>query len=131
MSFPAWVKPSWIPKIEIADPPHGLDAPCWLWLGARTPDNYGVVAPAGRGVGSVYLHRYSFEKHTGEVLGADDGGHLCGRPNCFQPEHVERQTRRHNRRGSTAARFDHLTAADVEALACPHWLSIGRRYYGL
>lgn len=128
MQFPSWVKASWLPKIETAEPPHGLSGLCWLWLGARTPDNYGVVAPAGREVGAVYLHRYSFEQHTGTLLGKDDGGHLCGRQNCFQPEHIERQSRRHNRRSSTAARFDHLSAADVTALACGHWLKTGARH---
>jgi len=125
MTFPAWVKPRWYPKIEVREQPHGLDDPCWIWLGACTRDGYPVVQKDGRKGGQTYLHRESHEQHTGTLLGTDDGGHLCGRPPCFQPTHIERQTRGYNRGSSTAARYStasHLPLEDLRALADGWWL---------
>lgn len=126
--WPAWIKPSWVSKIEITQAPHGLEGDCWLWRGACTPDKYpraNVRNGKARGE-AIYIHRFAWEQHHHEKLGEFDAGHLCGRSLCIQHLHIEKQTRLYNRRSSTAARFDTLSAADVEALADGSWL---RSYY--
>lgn len=130
MTWPAWFKPSWVARVEIADPPEGLEAPCWLWKGATTPAGYprANIANGSRGGEQVYLHRYAWEQHHMEKLGEDDGGHLCGRPPCFQPEHIEKQSRAFNRGTSTAPRYgtaSFLPLDDLAALACGWWLKRG------
>jgi hypothetical protein len=128
--WPAWIKPSWIKKIEVVAAPEGLEGDCWLWRGACTPDKYprANIANEKTGGEAVYLHRYSWEQHHHEKLGKNDGGHLCGRSLCIQHEHIEKQTPRYNRGSSTAMRFDTLRAEDVLALACGHWLKTYARH---
>lgn len=130
LTFPLWVKSSWIPKIQVEDAPAGLDDPCWLWLGACTPDGYGRVNVEGRKGRQIYLHRYAFERHVGAPIPEGvDGAHLCHRSLCFQPTHIEAQTQKKNRSDTSAVKFERspLSPADLAALADTHWIVIAHR----
>lgn len=130
MTWPAWLKASWANRWHFEDPPAGLELPCRIWTGAATAAGYGQVSlsTGKRGGETVYLHRFAWEQHNMERLGPDDGGHLCGRPPCFEPSHVERQSRAFNRGNSSSPRFQavDISADDLAALADSQWLLTAR-----
>lgn len=76
----------------------GVWEPCWIWVGARTANNYGCVK-VGRKV--VYTHRVTYilevDSDLDPALVVD---HLCshkgaGRP-CRNPKHLQAVTTAEN-----------------------------------
>lgn len=91
---------------------------CWLWTGAKTGDDYGVIIEGGRKVGA---HRWLYERLVGPVPEGLDLDHLCRRHDCVNPDHLEPVTHQENiRRGDLARHERHgsakLTIADVAAI---------------
>jgi hypothetical protein len=60
---------------------------CWDWIGARHTFGYGLFAATHSTL--VGAHRFSWELANGPI---PDGGwilHLCDRPSCCNPAHLE------------------------------------------
>ncbi len=72
---------------------------CWLWTGTKIrakPDmleGYGQFYYKG---GSVRAHRFSYELSKGKISAGLTIDHLCRRPPCVNPDHLEAVTPREN-----------------------------------
>lgn len=80
---------------KIAVSPGG----CWVWTGARDRRGYGRYNDYPRG--TVFAHRLVYEALVGAIPPAHDMDHLCRRPFCVNPLHLEPVTHAENvRRGA-------------------------------
>lgn len=114
MQLAPWIKPSWLPKVELVPAPEGLEGCCWLWHGAQTPDGYGRAKFDGI---VQYLHRRAWEHAHGEELGPErDGHHRCYRRNCFNAAHIQAQSRIENRGSSYFQKSCALSPMELLAL---------------
>ena len=68
---------------------------CWLWVGAKQKDGYGMFTPSGRG-SSVSAHRYSYALKYGEIPAGKNILHRCDTPSCVNPDHLFLGTRSDN-----------------------------------
>lgn len=87
-------------RIEV-DPETG----CWVWQGAKNATGYGRVAmPTGKQGGRTDLvHRVTYEEYVGPIPDGLVIDHLCRRPACCNPQHLEPVTQRENLlRGETS-----------------------------
>jgi hypothetical protein len=66
---------------------------CWLWTGPALPTGYGRTGVTGRG---KYAHRVVYEAVKGRIPDGLTVDHLCGRPACVNPDHLEAVTLREN-----------------------------------
>jgi hypothetical protein len=66
---------------------------CWLWLGHRTRDGYGMVTVEKR---PRLAHRVSYEVHVGEIPVGLQLDHLCRVTACINPSHLEPVTASEN-----------------------------------
>ena len=74
---------------------------CWLWTGALTGDGYGILR-------RQTMHRWSYEKHRGEIPEGLEVDHLCSVRNCVNPDHMELVTHRENvQRSYMRGKHDH------------------------
>ena len=77
------------------------EAPCWLWLGYKNAQGYGILSFAevtGHG-GQISAHRVSWALHT-DLL-PPKGWHLhhtCRNKSCVNPDHLEMVTASRHRR---------------------------------
>jgi hypothetical protein len=65
---------------------------CWLWTGAEA-NGYGRFSLRGR---VVPAHRFAYERLIGSVPEGLTIDHLCRRPACVNPDHLEPVTGREN-----------------------------------
>lgn len=68
---------------------------CWIWTGARNPEPrpYGQVGWEGR---VLKAHRVVYELLVGPIPEGLHLDHLCRRPPCVNPLHLEPVTNREN-----------------------------------
>lgn len=72
---------------------------CWLWVGARINDGYGLLKRSGK---TVLAHRYAYELTHGPVPDGRVVMHTCDTPACVRPEHLRVGTNRDNSRDMAA-----------------------------
>ena len=81
---------------------RGTDDECWLWLGTKGLNGYGIFAHEGRRTGA---HRYAYELLIGPISDGLTIDHLCRVRACVNPKHLEPVTHLENvRRGGNAAK---------------------------
>lgn len=70
---------------------------CILWTGAAKPNGYGTFRDA---FGPIQAHRYAYRRANGResLIAGMDVDHLCHRPACVNPAHLELVTRSENMR---------------------------------
>lgn len=74
-----------------------LEGECWIYTGNQTPDGYGHISVDNR---VQPVHRVAYEELVGAIPAGLVLDHLCRRPPCFNPDHLEPVTQRTNvRRG--------------------------------
>lgn len=84
-------------KVSTHGPRHPELGQCWLWMGCKDPDGYGVY-----GHGATKAHRWSYALHYGDP-GPKCVLHKCDVPSCVNPKHLfvgsnqENTTDRHNK----------------------------------
>jgi hypothetical protein len=64
--------------------PNGEDG-CWIWLGAHTPNGYGLVTING---GVKVVHVIVYEHFKGGKPPNTDLHHTCSNKACANPDHV-------------------------------------------
>jgi hypothetical protein len=67
---------------------------CWIWMGSLTDAGYGTftVSRSKRGL----AHRFAYELLVGPIPSGLELDHLCRRPACVSPAHLEPVTHREN-----------------------------------
>lgn len=68
---------------------------CWLWTGVKVKGGYGRFKGSGS---KVLAHRWSYEYHVAEIPEGLELDHLCRRPSCVNPWHLEPVTPEVNQR---------------------------------
>lgn len=82
----------------------GHNTPCWLWN--RYLTNAGYPFLYERGTGKPYLaHRAYYEHYRGPIPPGLEIDHLCRRPSCVNPEHMEPVTAAINQQRGSAAKL--------------------------
>jgi hypothetical protein len=93
-------------------PHYELDASgCWLWSGASS-NGYGQMYFNG---GVVYAHRFYFELYKRPIEAGLDLDHLCRKPGCVNPEHLEPVTRAQNVRRGRVTKLTEANVRDIRA----------------
>lgn len=75
---------------------------CWLWMGGRDQDGYGIFKGEVGGVMFVRAHRFSHAFHTGDLLHGMHILHSCDNPSCVNPDHLSSGTNADNMRDKIA-----------------------------
>ena len=71
---------------------------CWLWAGMTNGRYSRFYTGEGRHVPSQYAHRWSYEHFVGPIPDGYEIDHLCARPLCVNPAHLEPVTPAENKR---------------------------------
>lgn len=66
---------------------------CWLWTAWTNGKGYGLIKIEGK---AVLAHRFSYEIHKGPIPKGKVIDHLCRRPACVNPGHLEAVTQKVN-----------------------------------
>jgi hypothetical protein len=79
---------------------------CWLWTGHLNRDGYGQFKVTDRPghYRTVRAHRWAWEAEHGPVPAGLTLDHLCGRPACVRPGHLDPCTAAENLRRRHARR---------------------------
>lgn len=79
----------------IAPEMHGS---CWVWIGRRLPDGYGLINIRREGKHkAMRAHRVAYEEFTGGRLSTDDEiDHTCHLRCCINPDHLRKVGRLEN-----------------------------------
>lgn len=67
---------------------HMVEAPsgCWIWAGARNSSGHGRIYVDGK---TRYAHRVAYETWVGPIPDGLQLDHLCRRPACIKPMHLQ------------------------------------------
>lgn len=78
---------------------------CWIWTGKLVLGLYGRTTREGK---DIYVHRWTYYTLVGPIPSGLDLDHLCRRPACCYPGHLQPVTRLENvRRGALWALRTH------------------------
>lgn len=80
--------------VKFTDLIHKAENGCWDWQGVTERGGYGIFrTPSGR---IEVAHRASFEHYHRPIAPGMEIDHLCRRPGCVNPDHLEEVTRAEN-----------------------------------
>ena len=69
---------------------------CWLWVGGKSSNGYGLIQMGGKGSKHVPTHRYSYLLHKGEIPHGMVVMHSCDVRSCVNPDHLSVGTQKDN-----------------------------------
>jgi hypothetical protein len=69
------------------------DGDCWMWTASKNPNGYGQISENNK---CVLVHKLVFERLRGPVPAGKELDHLCRRPACCSPAHLEAVTHKVN-----------------------------------
>jgi hypothetical protein len=76
------LRPRLFAKIAVTDG-------CWDWTGGKTSQGYGLFSTTGQNADQTVAHRVVYELLVGPIPEGLVLDHLCRRPNCVRPDHLE------------------------------------------
>lgn len=80
-------------KIQVSTKHFYRDVACWEWIGALTAKGYGQFKIKKK---QILAHRWIYQTFVEEFSVELDSDHLCRRPRCVNPVHIEPVTKREN-----------------------------------
>jgi len=78
---------------------------CWNWIAYKDKDGYGTF---GFNKKIVRAHRFSYELYNGKIPKPLQIDHLCRRPSCVNPIHLEAVTAQENMKRGLAGYYNKL-----------------------
>lgn len=69
---------------------------CWIWTGSLVSGGYGMLRRYRQA--AILAHRFSFQFHNGPIPDGMIVRHLCNRPSCVNPSHLDLGTHEENMR---------------------------------
>jgi hypothetical protein len=71
---------------------------CWLWMGVRNNDGYGIFHPNRLGANqtTIAAHRFAYQLTNSKIPDGKELDHLCRNRRCVNPSHLEPVTHRQN-----------------------------------
>lgn len=92
-----------------------MDGTCWIWTGRRNAAGYGQLEAGGR---PWKAHRYVYTQVKGPIPDGLTLDHLCRRPACVNPDHLQPVSMAENLRRAEANRIiDRVESLSVAAVA--------------
>ncbi len=61
---------------------------CWVWVGTKRRDGYGVIGLGARELGLIRAHRLSWLIQVGEIPVGAFLCHRCDNPSCVRVDHL-------------------------------------------
>jgi HNH endonuclease len=61
---------------------------CWVWIGGKNENGYGVIGRGRDGWGLIKAHRASWVLHNGPIPDGLCVLHHCDNPPCVRPDHL-------------------------------------------
>lgn len=112
---------------RVPAPSEDLSEPCWLWTATLMPNGYGQFGALLHGRRRmVYAHRVAYSWYKGPIPVGFEVDHLCFRPACVSPFHLEAVTPEENQRRATA-RITHCKHGHEFTHETTYRNSLGRR----
>ena len=69
---------------------------CWEWMGGKNGGGYGAFNLSGSPRTHILAHRFAYQQTKGSVPEGLECDHLCRRPSCVNPDHIELVTHQEN-----------------------------------
>jgi len=66
---------------------------CWIWKGSRSNRGYGLFSVKRK---TISTHRFSYMAFKGPIPEGMTIDHLCRKPSCVNPKHLEAVPQREN-----------------------------------
>lgn len=73
----------------------GFGGSCWVWLGHKTRDGYGIIRVNHK---VLMIHRVIYEASCGPIPDGLEIDHLCFVRACVNPDHLDAVTHKENMR---------------------------------
>jgi hypothetical protein len=73
-----------------------VNTPCIDWAGPTNGNGYGLMGVMARDGSKLWAHRIAYESVNGPIPDGLEIDHLCRRPVCVNPEHLEAVTHAEN-----------------------------------
>lgn len=89
-----------------------MSGACWLWTGAKKPTGYGNFWAKPQ---YWQAHRWAYVAAYGPIPDGLVLDHLCRRPSCVRPSHLEAVTH-----GDNTLRGDNCISRNAQKLYCSH-----------
>jgi hypothetical protein len=87
-----------------------LETGCHVWYGAMTGSGYGSIR---RGSKMLMAHRWFYEQAKGPIPAGMFLDHLCRRPLCVNPDHLEPVSHTENLRRGNSAKLTRAQAREI------------------
>ncbi len=103
---------------------------CWIWTGPKTKTWRGEHDCGQFHISrqkTTTAHRWSYEFHTGIIIGKRQVRHTCGNHLCVNPEHLQIGGRREPGRDLLARLLSHI---DIQENGCWLWTGTIERRQG-